>query len=196
MWALLWHWHLQCLHYSVCEKECSCGLVNLSAVALLDTWYLSVCVCICGCVDPRVSVCTQSNYGVMESPHCSRKHDPVAFSPPYTYTHSRSHTHRLYFKSNLLLIHSLSSHIHMSCAPRPIVGIISFSDRWKRSDLLKNEATNLHPYYTGAHTLTYSHLLDHWYTFSQVHASTTHRHPFALTRAHYQWETLIPLKIK
>lgn len=44
----------------------------------------------------------------------------------------------------LFLDQSLSpAHTHTTPA-----NIISFSDRWERSDLAENEATNLHPYYT------------------------------------------------
>lgn len=87
----------------------------------------------------------------------NRSQDPSPLSP----THTHRHTKPWYtlFLVCFPVLHSSPLHrcahthtraLPAACTPR--VNIISFSDRWEGSDLVENEATNLHPYYTVIHT--------------------------------------------
>lgn len=77
---------------------------------------------------------------------------------PHPYTHTRKHTNPTtgYFWTSVLpspaLVTPPQTHTHAPYSLHPRVNIISFSDRWEGSDLVENEATNLHPYYTVIHT--------------------------------------------
>lgn len=72
---------------------------------------------------------------------------------PLPSTHPR---YTLYFWTNLLPgptpLTPPRTQTHTPRSLHPRVNIISFSDRWEGSDLVENEATNLHPYYTVIHT--------------------------------------------
>lgn len=75
-----------------------------------------------------------------------------SFSPPHT--HTPIHTLFLDQSASQSRTPHPSTHTdtHTPRSLHPRVNIISFSDRWEGSDLVENEATNLHPYYTVIHT--------------------------------------------
>lgn len=84
---------------------------------------------------------------------------PRSLTPhPYTHTDTPTLGTRYFWcASQSCTRHpSTDAHIHTRarapCSLYPRVNIISFSDRWEGSDLVENEATNLHPYYTVIHT--------------------------------------------
>lgn len=69
-------------------------------------------------------------------------------------THTHIPWYTLYLWTNLspvLYSSPLKANTHTPCSLHPRANIISFSDRWDISDLVENEATNLHPYYTVIH---------------------------------------------
>lgn len=77
-----------------------------------------------------------------------------------TPTHTQTHQPLVHAISGVLPSPALvippqmrtNTHARAPCSLYPRVNIISFSDRWEGSDLVENEATNLHPYYTVIHT--------------------------------------------
>lgn len=73
---------------------------------------------------------------------------------PSTHTHTSPNTTSIFGPICFPVPHSSPQHsqTHTTHSLNPIVNIISFSDRWEGSDLMENEATNLHPYYTVIHT--------------------------------------------
>lgn len=75
-------------------------------------------------------------------------------SPLHTHTHTSPNTTSIFGPICFPVPHSSPQHsqTHTTHSLNPIVNIISFSDRWEGSDLMENEATNLHPYYTVIHT--------------------------------------------
>lgn len=74
--------------------------------------------------------------------------------PPQKHTHTPVLTLFLVQPASQSCTPHPSAHTqtHTHCSLHPRVNIISFSDRWEGSDLVENEATNLHPYYTVIHT--------------------------------------------
>lgn len=85
----------------------------------------------------------------------NRSQDP---SPLHTHRHTQTFVHAISGPVCFPVLHSsplhrrAHTHARAPCSLYPRVNIISFSDRWEGSDLVENEATNLHPYYTVIHT--------------------------------------------
>lgn len=98
---------------TLCVKWNARGLLSKSQHCGLTGHMVSVreevCVCAWGCVDLMISVCTRSDYRVMKSPRCSRKHDPVASSPPFRHTH----THSLFQEQPAPRTFSIFPHTHV-----------------------------------------------------------------------------------
>lgn len=86
----------------------------------------------------------------------NRSQDPSPLTPTHTQTHQPLvHAISGVLPSPALVIPPQMrtyTHARAPCSLYPRVNIISFSDRWEGSDLVENEATNLHPYYTVIHT--------------------------------------------
>lgn len=101
---------------------------------------------------PRVQ-----EHGCEGSERGCRAPEKIDLKIPLPYSHTSPDTHSISGPICFPVLHSspLKAHTHHTHTPRslhPRVNIISFSDRWDRSDLVENEATNLHPYYTVIHT--------------------------------------------